>query len=339
MSQEIRVGLVGYGVAGAIFHAPLIRAVRGLHLQTVVTSRPGPEGVRVAASVDELLADPQIDLVVVASPSATHYSIAMAALLAGKHVVVDKPFATTVTQADDLIGLAKARGLTLSVFQNRRWDNDFLTLKRCIEEGWLGNVYHFEAHYDRFRPQVRGVWREQPGPGSGILYDLGAHLVDQALQLFGMPEYVRADVLEQREGARAVDYFHLVLEYGRRRAILHGSMLVCEPGPHFIVHGDKGSYIKYGMDSQEAALRAGGGPGGAGWGLDDPAHFGELVLADGTRRRVETLPGGYEKYYEGMVESLRSTTPPPVDPAGARNGLKVIEAALESASLGLRVAV
>jgi scyllo-inositol 2-dehydrogenase (NADP+) len=339
LSHDIGVGLVGYGVAGAIFHAPLIRAVRGLQLRTVATSRAGPAGVRVAASVDELLADPHIELVVVASPSATHYSIAMEALLAGKHVVVDKPFATTVTEADDLIGLAKARRLTLSVFQNRRWDNDFLTVKRCLAEGLLGSVYHFEAHYDRFRPQVRGVWREQPGPGSGILYDLGAHLVDQALQLFGMPEYVRADVLEQRESARAVDYFHLILEYGLRRAILRGSMLVCEPGPHFIIHGDKGSFVKYGMDSQEAALRAGGGPGVAGWGLDDPALFGELILADGTRRRVETLPGGYEKYYAGLVESLRGNTPPPVDPADARNGLRVIEAALESAAQGLRVAL
>lgn len=332
MPNEVSVGLIGYGVAGSIFHTPLIQAAPRLRLSAVVTSRPGPAGVRVVTAVDELLRDSAIDLVVVASPSGTHFDVSRAALMAGKHVVVDKPFATTVAEADDLIALAASRQRTLSVFQNRRWDNDFLTVRQRVEEGWLGAIFHYEAHFDRFRPQVRGVWRELPGAGSGILYDLGAHLVDQALQLFGMPETVTADLFGQRKGALADDYFHLVLEYGQCRAILHGSMLVCAPGPHFTVHGDGGSFVKFGMDSQEAALRAGGGPGDPRWGLDDPALFGELTTADGSCRRVETLRGGYERFYESLADCLLDGAPPPVDPADSRDGLRVIEAARRSAA-------
>jgi scyllo-inositol 2-dehydrogenase (NADP+) len=335
--REIGVGLVGYGFGGSVFHAPLIRSVRQLRLTSVVTSRKEqvlrdmPE-VRVVPTVEALLEDPDIALVVISSPSASHFEVARAALQAGKHLVVDKPFATTVEDADALIELADRQRLRLSVFQNRRWDNDFLTVRDCIARGWLGTVYHYEAHFDRFRTGIKAGWREESGIGTGILYDLGAHLIDQALVQFGMPSAVTADVFAQRPAARAVDYFHLVLNYGRMRVILHGATLVAGPGPHFAVHGDGGSFLKYGMDSQEAGLMAGKRPGDAGWGLDDPTNYGELVSADGTRRKVETLPGAYQHYYEQIAAGMESGGAMPVDPADSRDGLMVIEAALRSAS-------
>jgi len=341
--RQISVGLVGYGLAGSVFHAPLLSASK-MWLAAVVTSRVEqlkadlPE-VEAVPSLDRLLADSDIELVVVASPTATHFEIARAALEHGKNVVVDKPFTVTVREADTLIELAARRNLLLSVFQNRRWDNDFLTVKSCIEQGELGAIYHFESHFDRFRPRIRPGWREEPGRGSGILYDLGAHLIDQALLLFGMPSAVTADVLVQRSDARATDYFHLILDYGRMRAILHGSALVCGPGPHFLVHGDGGSFVKYGMDSQEEALKAGKRPGDPEWGLDKPEQYGELTLADGTRRRVETIRGGYEHFYEGIAASLLHGAPPPINPVDSRNGLVVIEAALRSAAERRTVAI
>jgi scyllo-inositol 2-dehydrogenase (NADP+) len=321
--------------AGSIFHAPLIRAVPALRLVSVVTSRAAQVreiGARPVAAVADLLADPGIELVVVASPSATHFEIARAALEAGKHLVVDKPFTLTAAEADELIALAGRKKLALSVFQNRRWDGDFMTVKRLLAERTLGAVYHFEAHYDRFRPQIRARWRELPGPGAGTLYDLGPHLVDQCLQLFGMPQAITADLFAQRQGSEAVDYVHMTLHYGKMRAILHASVLVSEPGPHFAVHGDGGSFLKYGMDPQEDFLKAGKGPRDKGWGVDEPARYGELVDADGKRRRIETVRGAYEDFYIAMADHINGNGPAPVNPADSRNGLVVIEAAMRSAA-------
>ncbi len=336
MTTPVGVGLVGYGVGGAFFHAPVIGAVNGLRLSAVVTSRRRQveqdwPGVAVASGVKELLTDPGVELVVVSTPTITHFDIARAALEAGKHVVVDKPFTTTVKQADELIATATRMGVRLSVYQNRRWDGDFLTVRRCIEDGSVGEVYHYEAHFDRFRPQIKGGWRDTPQPGSGILYDLGAHLIDQAICLFGVPQAVFGDAFAQRPEAQSVDYFHLILEYGRMRAILHAGTLVREPGPHFAVHGDGGSYVKYGLDVQEEALRAGARPGSGDWGIEPLEHYGELVLDRGTRTRVPTARGCYECYYQAMAEAIRHGGRVPVDPVDSRNGIAVIEAALQSA--------
>jgi scyllo-inositol 2-dehydrogenase (NADP+) len=329
----IRAGLVGYGLSGSTFHAPLIGCVERLHLAAIVTSRPDKverelHDVRTVSTIDQMLADPSIALVVIASPTATHFELARAALLAGKHVVVDKPFTTTVEEAEILMDIAAVRDLILSVFHNRRWDNDYLTVKKCIAEGRLGTLYSYEAHFDRFRPHLKGDWREQSQPGSGILYDLGSHLIDQALQLFGKPDFVQPDVVRQREGAQADDYFHLVLGYGRQRAILHGAMVVREPGPRFALHGDGGSFVKFGLDSQEDDLRAGKRPGDATWGLDSPANYGTFTPADGTRELVETERGAWEKYYEGIAAAILDGAPVPVDPADARDAIAVIETAL-----------
>ncbi len=331
------MGLIGYGLAGSVFHAPLIRSVESLELTKIVTSRREQvaqdlPGVAVVAGIEVVLLDPAIDLVVIASPSAHHYQHARAALLAGKHVVVDKPLAASAQEAAELIDLAASCGRVLSVFQNRRWDNDFLTVQYAIKQGWLGKVFHYEAHFDRFRPDIKAGWREEPGPAAGILYDLGAHLIDQSLHLFGMPLAVTADIIRQRRGARVDDYFHLVLDYFPLRVILHAATLVAQPGPRFLVHGDGGSFLKYGIDLQEAALRRGGRPGDPDWGGDSPEHYGELTPAGATPRKIETLRGGYERYYQALAGCLENGGPPPVDPRDSRDGLIVIEAAQRSAA-------
>ncbi len=333
----INAGLVGYGLAGSVFHAPLIGSVPQLRLSKVVTSRRDQvakdlPGVAAVADIKDVLDDPFIDLLVIASPSAKHYEHATAALLAGKHVVVDKPFATSAREADELIALAESQGLILTVFQNRRWDGDYLTARHAIEQGWLGKVFHYEVHFDRFRPQIKAGWREEPGPGSGILYDLGAHLIDQSLHLFGMPRAVTADIIAQRADAKVEDYFHLVLDYAPLRVILHSATLVPHPGPRFTVHGDGGSFLKYGLDGQEDALKQGLRPGDQQWGGDQPEYYGELTPAGGVTRKMETLRGGYEKFYELLAACLLTGAAPPVDAHDSRNGLVVIEAAQRSAA-------
>jgi predicted dehydrogenase len=238
----IGVGLIGYGLGGSVFHAPLVQAEPRLRLAAVATSRGDQvrrdhPGVRVVATAGELLADPSVELVVVAAPNAVHHELAAAALRAGRHAVVDKPFTLTTAEADQLIALAAATDRRLSVFHNRRWDGDFLTVRRLLEAGTLGEVTGFVSRYDRFRPAPRGSWKEAAVPGSGILWDLGPHLVDQALALFGPPGTVWADVGMQRAGVHAVDYAHLALGYGRLRVLLHAAMVVRDPGPRFEVHG------------------------------------------------------------------------------------------------------
>ena len=337
--QGVRVGLLGYGFAGATFHAPLIQATPGLTLAAVVSTRLaagtlGP-GVAVLPSAEPLLADPTIDLVVVATPNATHAPLAQQALWAGKHVVVDKPFVVVSREGADLIALAAQRGRILSVFHNRRWDNDFLTVQACLRAGRLGEVMVYEAHYDRYRPRVRGRWREQPGPGSGLLYDLGAHLIDQALVLFGPPATVFAEVAAQRPGAQSDDYFHLLLGYGRRKVLLHGGSLVAAPGPRFLIHGTTGSFQKSGSDSQEAALQAGQRPGAPGWGTDTPEMYATVVSYEGetpVTTRVPTVPGAYPTYYAGIHAAIVHGQPPPVRAEEAVQVIQVIEAAQASSA-------
>ncbi|NID05357.1 oxidoreductase [Luteibacter jiangsuensis] len=334
--QPIRTGLIGYGTAGAVFHAPLIAAASGLRL-TAIASRRAEEIARdfpeakAYENPQSLIDDPDIELVVIATPNETHAALARAALEAGKHVVVDKPFTLDAGEAEALIALADAAGRKLSVFQNRRWDSDFLTVRRLVDDGRLGGIAYYEAHFDRFRPEIKQGWRETEAPGAGLLYDLGAHLIDQALVLFGLPHAVTADVARQRAAARADDYFHVVLDYGRRRAVLHASVLVRDPGPRYLVHGDGGSFVKYGIDSQEAALREGRRPGGEGWGEDDPALFGRFTDADGTAATIDSLPGRYTAYYDGIAASIRDDAPLPVEAREARDVIRVIEAAQISA--------
>jgi scyllo-inositol 2-dehydrogenase (NADP+) len=343
----IGVGLVGYGLAGAAFHAPLVQAEPRLRLHTVVTSRAAQvrrdhPGVRVVASADQLLQDPEVELVVVAAPNTVHHQLAGAALRAGRHVVVDKPFVVTTAQADELIALARTEDRLLSVFQNRRWDNDFLTVKRCLAAGLLGQVSTYISRFDRFRPAPKGGWKEEALPGSGILYDLGSHLIDQALHLFGLPSTIMADVGTQRPEVAADDYVHLVLGYGALRVILHAGMVVRVPGPRFEVHGDRGSFVKHGLDPQEDALRSGGRPGDPGWGSEPPERNGLLTTEVGgleLRGRLAGLPGAYQAYYAAMADAIQGMGPVPVAAQEARATVMLIERALQSSREGRVVEV
>ncbi|SPE39679.1 putative oxidoreductase [Candidatus Sulfopaludibacter sp. SbA3] len=300
----MRVALIGYGFAGKTIHAPLLRSVAGLDLVQIAHRN----------QVEDVFANPTVELVVISTPNATHFDLAHRALSAGKHVVIDKPFTVTVEEGRQLIALAAERGLFLSVFHSRRWDADFLTVRALLAGGELGELMHFESHYDRYRPKVQDRWREQAGPGSVIWYDLGSHLVDQALQLFGTPDSICGDLAIQREGGAAVDYFHVVLRYGKMRAILHGSNLVAADPPRFILHGTAGSFVKHGMDTQEPALRRGELPGSPGWGIDP--RYGTLTTATESRV-VETIPGDYRAFYEAVSRGE--------NPVPAEQALQVIE--------------
>lgn len=285
-THPVRVALVGYGNAGRIFHAPLVSGVPGLVLACIVSSKPEAvardwPGQRVVTTPEEAFADPDIDLVVIATSNTSHHPLAKAALLAGKHVVVDKPFTVSLAEAEDLLAVARAQQRVITVFQNRRFDADFLALRQVLASGQLGRIVHFESHFDRYRPEVQKRWRDDDLPGSGLWFDLGAHLVDQALQLFGCPDELQVDLAQQRDGARTTDWFHATLRYAEDpalRVILHASALVPALGPRFAVHGTLGSFVKYGLDTQEDALKAGGRPrwdGQGDWGRDP--QIGQVV--------------------------------------------------------------
>jgi scyllo-inositol 2-dehydrogenase (NADP+) len=257
-------------------------------------------------------------------------------------VVVDKPFVPTSAEADELVELARQRERVLAVFHNRRWDGDYLTVRRCVEEGLLGRVSTYVARYDRFRPTLEGGWREEDRVASGVLYDLGPHLVDQALHLFGPPATVFADVGIQRPGGVVDDYFHLMLSYGELRVILHAGSLVRAGGPRFEVHGDRGSYLKSGVDGQVAALLAGRRPGDPGWGIEPEDRYGTLTTSLGglvSTGRLATVPGSYDSFYRGVAAAILDGGPVPVSGAEAAETIRVLEAALASSREGRRVSL
>ncbi|GGQ81701.1 Gfo/Idh/MocA family oxidoreductase [Kitasatospora griseola] len=339
-----RVGLIGYGLAGSAFHAPLIATTPGLRLDAVVTANPERRAqlhrdhpdARALDTPDQLFEDAdRYDLVVIASPNRTHVPLARTSLLAGLATVVDKPLAATSAEARDLCEFAEKSGLLLSVFQNRRWDGDFRTVRRLVEEGRLGRVHRFESRFERFRPKPKAGWRELADPAEvgGTLYDLGSHLVDQALALFGPVETVYAEIDVLRDGAVVDDDAFLALTHtGGVRSQLWTSALTPLAGPRLRVLGDSAGYVKFGMDPQEAALRAGHRPGpGRHWGDDDPAAYG-LLGTDGDAEPVPTDPGDYPAFYAGIAASLTDRTPPPVDPRDAVATLTVLEAARASAA-------
>ena len=336
----LHVGLIGYGLAGASFHAPLIGVVPGLRLAGIVTSRR--DGVArdwpQAAIVEDaktLLADPAIDLVVIATPDHLHAPLARAALLAGKHVVIDKPFVTDPADGAALIALADARGLMLSAFHNRRWDSDFLTVRKVLADGVLGGIALAELRWDRFRPAIKPGWRETPG--AGLLNDLGPHLLDQALQLFGAPEAIMADIATQRAEAATEDYFELTLHYGARRVIVSAASLLAQPRPRFALHGTGGSFVKYGIDPQEAVLRAGLPPTTRGFGEDAPEDYATLTAADGTTRRVPSERGDWRLYYAGVVAAIADGAQPPVPAREALAVIELVALARQSATEGRRI--
>ncbi|SON55272.1 putative oxidoreductase YvaA [Hartmannibacter diazotrophicus] len=337
---ELKVGLIGFGLAGSVFHAPLIASEPRFELAAVATSRTLPAEFARAETVADplaLIADPAIDLVVIASPNASHAPLARAALMAGKHVVVDKPFTIDVREADALIDLARLKERHLSVFQNRRWDGNFLTVRQLLDEGAIGEVRYCEIHYDRFRPELKAGWRETLIPGAGTLYNLGPHLLDQALCLFGKPRSVLADIAIQREGAEVDDYVHIVLDYGRLRVVLHASTLVPKEGPRLIAHGKSESLYQFGMDPQEPQLAAGLRPGQPGWGEAEDVSV--VVGAGESERTMPVRPGAYECFYRAVAASILDGAPPPVTLDDAHTLMTMIEAARRSAVEGRKIAL
>lgn len=339
--DEIRVGLIGFGFASKTFHVPLLHATPGYRIVAVSSRRPAEvqmvlPGVDVIADPIAIATHAGVDLVVIASPNDTHAPLAEAALRAGRNVVVDKPFTISVAQARQLATVAVESGTLLSVFHNRRWDSDFLTVRSVIQEGVLGEVALFESRIDRYRPEVRDRWRENPGPGSGLLYDLAPHLIDQALLVFGIPDDVQGTLAKQRNGAMTDDYFHLLLRYGRRIVILQAGTLVSGGGARFAVHGDRASVVKHKPDLQEDQLRAGMIPGTPGWGMD-PDNAVIYDGATGETRELQSVPGDQRGYYAALREALRGRAPNPVSPAQGVAVMAIIEAAFRAAADGRQV--
>jgi scyllo-inositol 2-dehydrogenase (NADP+) len=335
--DDLSVGLIGFGMAGRVFHAPVISRVPGMRLAAIVqphgdTAAAAYPAARVVRTVDELLADESIRLVVVATPNTSHANIAMQCLEAGRHVVVDKPLATTIEEAEAIEEVARRTGRVLSVFHNRRWDGDFLTLQKLADARTLGRIVGFESRFERYRPTRRqNAWREQAGPGNGILFDLGPHLIDQALVLFGLPDAVTADVRTERDDAVVDDAFDVVLHYPGSRAALHASMLASAPGPRFELRGTSGSYVKYHLDPQETRL--GAGTGEPFWEQEPRERWGTLSMATPDGMASEVLPteaGDYRRYYENVRDAICGRAALAVTPTQALAVMRLLELASRS---------
>ncbi|WP_211453765.1 oxidoreductase [Collimonas antrihumi] len=340
--STLKVGLLGYGFAGATFHAPLIGYSGRTEVSAIASSQAEAAAkawpqARIVADIDGLLADSAIECIVIATPNDTHFEFARRVLAAGKHVVVDKPVTLNAGGARTLARMAADSKLLLAPFHNRRWDGDFRTLQALVASGRLGQITHFESHFDRFRPQVRQRWRENALTGGGLLYDLGPHLIDQALTLFGAPQSVNATIGTYREHAQADDYVHLQLGYPDKQVVLHASALSALEAPRFVVHGRRGSYLKSGLDSQEDQLKAGVRPGQPGWAKNPPGLIREVADELDLRGELATLDGAYEEFYRALAASIQDGAPFPVAADAAVRVAEILELARRSAEEGRRL--
>lgn len=338
----INAAVIGYGLAGSVFHAPIINSTEGFHLKTIYTTNNGRRkqigslypATAVTADVEEIFRDDAIELVTVAALNDCHFELAKKAILAEKNVVVDKPFTIESKDADKLIELAEKKNVVLSVFQNRRWDGDFLTVKKVVDSGMLGSLVEFESRWDKFRNYTKGNWREENVPGSGLWYDLGPHMVDQALELFGLPSAVTADLRIQRECARTIDNFEVILHYDKLKVSLKVGMLVKIPTPRFILRGESGSFVKYGLDIQEDDLAAGLTPlSKKNWGQEPESQYGTISAVVGGvdfTGTVTSEPGDYREYYKNIHQVLTQGSELIVTPQQAANNIKIIEHAIRS---------
>jgi predicted dehydrogenase len=357
MTKPIRVGVVGFGLAGRIFHTSVIEATPGLELACVV-QRSGDEaareypGIRLARSVEEMLRDVGIHLVVIATPSYSHFELAEQCLREQRHVVIDKPFTLTSAEAAELIKMARERKLVLTAYQSRRWDGDFQTVREVIASGELGRLVSFESHYDRFRALPRlSVWRESGGPGGGILFDLGPHCIDQALTLFGAPAAITANIRIERNNAVVDDAWDIFLEYAGSphfTVLLRSTLTACTPGPRYVLHGTEGSFVKFGIDPQEDQLKAGMHFGEPGFGEEPESAWGELRLCGGdagqggcgpVNQRIPTKAGDYRGFYENVRDTLLGKAQLEVKPEQAWRTTRLIELARASSGHGRRMAV
>ena len=341
--MSIKTAIVGYGFSAKTFHIPFISTSDAFQLDSVSSSQKDavladwPE-VNHYLTAEEMIKLSSADLVIITAPNDVHFSLAKLALEHNKHVLIEKPFVTRSEDGDALIALAKEKNLLLSVYQNRRYDGDFLTVKRLIDENKLGNVRVYESHFDRFRPDVQQRWRETAADGGGILFDLAPHLLDQALSLFGLPESLSASCKAMRQGAAATNYFHLTLHYPEREVILNANLFCSGPNLRFQVQGDKGSYVKYGLDPQEDCLRAGELPLGDHWGSERLTEYGRFYDAD----NVELIPteqGCYQNFFKDLAHAICSGDYQKMDAEQSLNTIKLIELALECEAQGQRLAV
>jgi len=337
--EPVRTALLSFGMSGKVFHAPFLLQLPEFEWISVwERSRPSASKlypfVHSCSTIEEVISDPSVELVIVNTPNYTHYEYAKKALMAGKHVVVEKPFTTSVEEGEELMDLSHKKRVVLSVYQNRRYDSDFRTVKKVVDEKLLGRIVEAEFHFDRFREALSPkTHKETPGPGAGALHDLGSHIIDQALLLFGRPDQLFADIRVVREGSQVNDYFEILLYYPDKRVRLHCSYLVREPLPAYIIHGNLGSFIKAKTDVQENDLQAGKVPGHADWGREPASERGLLHTTSGGREIRELITsqqGNYGDYYKGIYDAIRKGTPPPVKAGEALDVIRVISAAFDS---------
>lgn len=339
MSGLIHAGIIGFGLSGKVFHAPFIYTHPAFHLSAIVErnhqfSKEIYPDVSVVKNYSELINDAGIGLIIIATPNIYHYPMARECLLAGKHVVIEKPLTPSSSEADTLIALSKETGKKIFVYQNRRWDGDFLTIKRLIKENALGDLRYYEAHFDRYSPNLKtNAWRDKNIPGGGILFDLGSHLIDQALALFGLPDSIRADIRAERPESKVDDSFDIEMFYPDKNIVLKAGMMVKKIGPRFIIEGSEATYTKFGIDPQEACLKAGMMPDTTNWGEEDPEFFGKLESINGSdnkNRIITTEPGNYMRFYDNVYEVLVKNKPMEVGAGDARDVIFIIEKAFES---------
>ncbi|MDF1574266.1 MAG: Gfo/Idh/MocA family oxidoreductase [Bacteroidales bacterium] len=339
--KAINTALCSYGMSGLVFHGPLLETHPGYKVGKILErhrhdSRGRHQGARLVRDFEAIIGDPSIELVVVNTPDHLHMDMASRAMEAGKHVVVEKPFTLKTGDADRLIEISEKQGVMLSVYQNRRWDGVYLTVKEVLASGKLGRLVDFEVHFDRFRNYIKESWKDQSN-GTGTLYNLGSHLIDQTLNLFGMPDRLFCDTRMLRDGALTDDSYDLWLHYPEFKCMLRSSYLVREQGPSFMLHGTEGSFLAWGSDPQERDLKAGLIPGSEGWGMD-PDFSHARINTDVNGEHLEgdypLQAGNYMAYYDNIYEVIRNGAPLIVTPRQARDVIRVIEAAYESSRKG-----
>ena len=335
--KPIKTAIIGFGLSGSKFHAPFIQDMKEFELSAIVVREP--EKIRsqvgdvlvfdlIEKALEEL---PEIELVIISTPTPTHYALAKTAIMAGKHLIVEKPFVVTVEEGEELIALAKEQNTVLSVYQNRRWDGDYLTVKSLIDSGKLGTVHTIEMNWDRYRKEVRDRWKEADIAGGGVFYDIAPHMLDQALCLWGEPYAIYGNMQKQREGAKATDYFHVVLEYEQGSILIRGGTLVAAQTPRFAIHGSEGSYIICGHDPQEAQLQAGIMPNDEEYGKRDENRVSIFVKPDGTKENIEVEKGNYADYFRQVAAAIRDGGVVPVTGEEGLAVIRLIEAGIESA--------
>ena len=342
MEEKINVAIIGYGFSGKIFHAPFIHTNSRYNLKTIVSSKDEAlvryPYVNIEPDIHKTLADKTIDLVIVTSPNIYHYEHAKLCLFAKKHVIVEKPITNTSAEALELAAIAKEKNLVLSTFHNRRWDGDFLTVQKILKKKYLGEVLDYEVHFDRYIPDLPNNWRFKNLPGSGVLFDLGSHLIDQAIFLFGKPIGVWARIYTRRKNSNADDTFDLKLIYPEINVTLKGGVFVKEPGPRFTIHGTNGSFVKFGTDPQEEALKTGQWPEGEHWGEEDEKFWG-ILNTNHDIAPIKTTRGNYHGFFNNVYDSIMGKADLAVHPENSALIIEIIEKAIVSNKEGKIISI